>query len=143
MENFQLFGKIKQIHGAIAPITFLLVILSDLYGFLWIIGKIKHLKMTVLVWLHRIVFFGLGALIATGLTMLILNNVFLTNYIFYIKMFFVAVLFWNAFRIGEELKIPAKKTFKETSVEEKKKIFVVGITSFVSWVCALILAGML
>jgi len=143
MENFQIFYQIREIHGTIAPLTFGLVIISDLYGFLWIIGKLKFLKLNVLVWLHRFVFVGLFCLIATGLSMLYFNPEFFTNYLFFIKMFFVVVLFINAFRIGHEMEIPAKKMFKDLTGSEKRKMLVVGATSFISWVLALILAGML
>lgn len=141
MEDLQIFAQIRSIHAPLAGLTFLLVIISDFYGFLWIIGKLKNLKLNVLVWMHKLVFIGLFGLIATGLSMLYFNHEFFTNYIFFIKMFFVLVLFLNAFRIGAEMTIPARKTFKELTKKEKKKMLSVGLTSFVSWVSVLFLAG--
>jgi hypothetical protein len=144
MENFQLFYQIKEVHGMIAGVTFLCVILSDLYGATWILGFQKYLKQSILHWSHRIVMLGLLALILSGGTMVSLNSEeFLTNMAFWAKMFFVLVLFFNAFRIQKELDIPVTKTFSDLDSKTKKHMFIVGATSIVSWVSALFLAGML
>lgn len=144
MDNFQLFYQIKSVHEPLVWLSFLFVIISDLYGSLWVLGRLPKLNLKALVWLHRIVFVGLGALILSGLSMVFLNSEeFLTNYVFWIKMFFVAVLFWNAGRIGDEISIPAKKTFAELDMNQKRKMLMVGATSIISWVSIFILAGML
>jgi hypothetical protein len=144
MQNYELFYLIKSIHGPLAGLTFVLVILSDLYASTWVVGWQKKLNSKILKFLHIVVYVGLGGLILTGLSMVVLNSEeFLTNIYFWIKMFFVAVLFWNAGRIGKEMDLPVGKSFTELSFEQKKHSVVVGITSIISWVSALILAGML
>lgn len=144
MESFELFYQIKSVHGVVAGVTFLLVIVSDLYGGSWVLGWQERLNKMVLNVLHKVVWAGLGFMILSGLSMVFLNSEeFLVNYIFWIKMFFVAVLFWNAGRIGKEIDLPSLKTFKELSPKQKKHMMVVGATSIVSWVSVLILANVL
>jgi hypothetical protein len=144
MESLELFYLIKSVHGPLAGVSFLMVTISDFYGLLWVWGKLSMLNLRVLVWLHRIVFVGLGGLILTGLTMVFLNSAdYLTNLQFWAKMFFVAVLFWNSFRIGKELNIPSQKTFQELTVLEKRNMLIIGGTSIVAWISVFILVGAL
>lgn len=144
MDTIQLFYFIKSIHEPLAGLSFLAVIISDLYGATWVMGWQKNLNRRILEVMHRLVYVGLGGLILTGLSMVALNSEeFLTNITFWAKMFFVAVLFWNAGRIGKEVEMPAHKTFSELTWAQKKHIFIVGGTSIVSWVAVLVLAGML
>lgn len=139
-----MFYQIKEVHGMLAGLTFLLVILSDLYGLSWVLGIQKFLNSKVLNFLHKVVFLSLGILILSGLSMVILQSEeFLLNIVFWAKMFFVTVLFWNAFRIGKEVELPSVKMFTSLSASEKKHMLIVGFTSIVSWVSALVLAQLL
>lgn len=144
MDNFTLFYQIREIHGLLAGFSFLFVIISDLYGSLWTLGKLPKLNLKVLIWLHRIVFAGLGGLILTGLLMFSLNSEeLLKNSVFLVKMVFVTILFWNAWRIGKEIHIPAEKTFSQLNSKEKKHMLIVGATSIISWVSILLLVWVL
>ena len=96
-----------------------------------------------MVYLHKIVFIGLGGLIITGLGLIYLDNSYFQNYIFLAKMFFVTVLFINAFRIGEEISIPATNKFSDLSLKEKEHMIYVGATSIISWVSVFILVSFL
>lgn len=143
MENFQLFEQIKSVHVLLAALTFLSIIISDLYVGLWVIGKKEFLNFRVLTWLHKIVFAGLTGLIITGLGLVYLDQSYFSNPGFLLKMFFVIVLFVNAFRIGKEMHIPAEKKFIDLSYLEKKRLLIVGATSTISWVSVFILVGLL
>lgn len=144
METFEIFAFIRSVHGPLAGLSFLAVIISDLYGGSWVLGWKKYLNGKVLRVIHQVLQIGLGGLILTGLAMVVLSpQDYLLNITFWAKMFFVVVLLWNSFRIGKELEIPAGNMFTELSWSEKKHIFAVGGTSIISWVAALLLANIL
>ncbi len=128
------------LHISVLLFTFYWIIKSDHAGFKWILGKSETLKQTDLDKYHKFVFWGLLAMIATGLLLLAQKPYKIDDFNFKIKMFFVFCLFINAIIIGKLMNIAAEKSFKDISKSQKFKLILSGSVSTFCWLGAFLSA---
>lgn len=121
-----------------------LVLYTDKVGLSWMRGTIETIPAKKLTMLHRLVWTGLGIMIASGVTMFIpLQSYLLTVPAFYIKMGFVLVLVINAFAIGRLMHVATERPFAELSAAERWPLFISGTLSTISWIGAITAATFL
>lgn len=132
------------IHITTATALIGLVVATDLYGLLWVIGRRTTLSRRTLTVLHRLVWTGLTVMIASGGVMfLTYREYLLTVPAFFVKMGFVAALLINAVVIGRHLHLAAERPFAEVSRRERRSLYISGVVSTGSWVGAILAARML
>ncbi len=125
-----------------------IVLYTDHLGLWWMLGKVPTLAAQKLRVLHRFVWIGLMLMLASGFTMFLSYKDFLLyTPIFFVKMFFVAVLVLNAFAIGKFVHVATEKPFGSLSKEERLPLFISGALSTLGWggaiICGLILSSLL
>ena len=129
------------IHIAAVFLSVGVVLLADKEGFAWIRGKKETLDPKRLQLYHTLTWIGLLSLIATGAILAFPGWRFLvTQPLFLLKMFFVALLVINAFVIGHLMHIATERPFRSLSQSEKIKIFASGAVSTISWSGAILAA---
>jgi hypothetical protein len=63
----------------------------------------------------------------------------LSEPVFYVKMFFVVVLVFNAWVIGKVSKVASERSFQQLSKEEKQILITSGALSFIGWIGSIII----
>jgi hypothetical protein len=133
-----------QIHVSAVFVTLGLVVLADIHGLLWVLGKMERLPHSRMVFFHRATWFGLILIISAGFFMFIdQSSYLLTLPAFKLKLFFVACLIINAFVIGAHMMVATTRAFSSLSTREKMPLFISGGVSSISWIGAFIAAGFL
>lgn len=124
-------------HGVIIIFLAAIIIYTDHQGLLYVLGKKERLSSSFLRISHRLIWIGLLAMISTGLLLAIPMWEYLKYELaFFVKMFFVVVLFVNAFSIGQLSQLASRYPYAELSSREKKKLLVAGVLSSTGWVVA-------
>lgn len=132
------FYELGEIHGAIVLLTALVIIYSDHQGFQYFRGHKQTLSPAFVTWSHRLVWTGLGLIIASGVLLVLPAwEYYLTDPAYYIKMSFVAVLIMNGFAIGKLSHKATTTPYAELSASEQKTLLVSGALSFAGWVVAI------
>ncbi|MFT5036754.1 MAG: hypothetical protein ACI9VM_000318 [Candidatus Azotimanducaceae bacterium] len=120
-------------------ITISIVVISDVYGSLWIIGKKEFLSKVLLHKLHISVWIGLIITSLAGFGMFLPYSEFLlTDPAFRIKVLFIAFLVINALVIKSHIHIPTVRSFASLARKERVPLLLRGIVSTTSWIGALI-----
>lgn len=140
------FALLIHIGTIISLVT--VVLYTDHLGLRWVLGHIETISAKKLQTLHRLVWSGLFIMVASGFTMFLSYKDFLLyTPVFFIKVFFVAMLVINAFAIGKFMHVATSKPFAILSREEKLPLFVSGAVSTLGWVgavtCGLILSSLI
>jgi cytochrome bd-type quinol oxidase subunit 2 len=126
-----------QIHITAVFVTLMLVIVSDVHGLLWMLGKTEVLEKKRMTLLHRGVWIGLLCVMAAGFSMFISYPEYLLSLpAFQFKIVFIAMLIINAFFIGKHLRIAHEKTFASLTSKEKALLLVSGAVSTLGWIGA-------
>lgn len=133
-----------QIHVLSVFATLALVVVADVHGLLWVLGKMKTLPPRRMGFFHRATWIGLAIIITTGFFMFLNESSYLLSLPgFKLKMFFVLCLIINAFVIGTHMMIAITRTFSSLTLKEKMPLFISGGVSSISWIGAFILANFL
>lgn len=133
-----------QIHVTAVFITLAIVVIADLHGLLWLMGKVKTLPQKRMVQLHRFTWTGLLTIMTAGIIMFSSYPEYLLSlWAFRFKALFVAALFINAFFIGAHLRVAQEKSFAELSVHEKRRLLFSGAISAICWIGAFLCAQFL
>lgn len=128
---------IVSLHLGALILTALVVLYADHRGMGYVRGTQEMLSPQFITWSHRLVATGLGVLVATGLMLAIPERgYFFTEPVFYLKMGFVLALIINGFWIGRLSSVTTMLPFRALPQETKRKIFVSGAISLVSWIGA-------
>jgi hypothetical protein len=102
---------IQQIHVLTVFVTLAIVVMADIHGLLWILGKRQTLPRKRMGFFHRGAWAGVLVIILTGILMFVNESAELLSLpAFQLKMFFVLCLFVNAFFIGKHLMIATVST---------------------------------
>jgi hypothetical protein len=141
---FILSLPLLQIHITAVFITLAIVVVADIHGLLWVLGKIKTLPKRRMDVLHAAVWIGLAIIITAGALMFSTYSDYLLSLsAFRSKMIFVAVLVINAVFIGKHLHIATQKEFSSIPTQEKKVLIISGLVSTTCWIGAFISAKLL
>jgi len=126
------------IHLILLALTAICVVLADVYGLAWILGKKQLLNEKTVLRLHYAVTIGLTGMIATGILLFWPVREYLTNQSnsFLPKMIFVLALVINSFVIEKHIRVTTTKKFVDVSAKEKRVLFISGAISLVGWVGA-------
>jgi hypothetical protein len=133
-----------QIHVSAVFVTLAVVVIADIHGLLWVLGKMTTLPHKRMEFFHRATWLGLITIISAGFFMFIHQSSYLLSLpAFQLKMFFVLCLAINAFVIGKHLMIATVRPFASLSLKEKTPLLISGAVSTTCWVGAYIAAGLL
>ncbi len=133
-----------QIHLSAVFATLLLVVVADIHGLLWILGKMQTLPHKRMRFFHTAAWIGLSIIILAGIFMFLNESSYmLAKTAFKLKMFFVLCLIVNAFVIGSHLMIATIKPFASLSFKEKLPLLISGAVSTTCWIGAFISAKFL
>jgi hypothetical protein len=121
------------------------VVVADLIGLLWVLGKMQLLPQKVMLYTHRLIWLGLLTSIVTGIFMFVeLKDYLLETPAFYTKIIFVMALVINSFFISKHLKNSfGVGSFSNLDKKDKRSFFISGAVSTVSWIVVFLSAGML
>jgi len=129
------------IHVGVLFLLIPIILFADHEGFSWVRGKKETLNEKVMTVLHRLVWAGLIAMIATGAIMFWpLKDYLLYTPAFYAKMFFVFVLVVNSFFINRFMRVALERPYVSLTQEERRPLFISGAVSTISWVGAVVAA---
>lgn len=126
-----------QIHVTAVFATIAVVVVSDVHGMLWLMGKLPTLPRKRMELLHKAVWAGLVCAIAAGFTMfLFYPDYLLSLWAFRFKVLFIAALLINAFLIGKHMRLAYTQSFASLSAREKRLLFISGAVSTLGWIGA-------
>jgi hypothetical protein len=118
-----------------------LIVFADKQAFAWIRGKKLTLNAVLMRRVHLLMWAGLLLLAGSGLLLFLpMASYLLSQPLFIVKMFFVAILFVNAVLIGRLMEVATLRPFGSLSWVETLPLFVSGAVSTFSWACAIIIA---
>jgi hypothetical protein len=126
-----------QIHLTAVFTTLALVIISDLHGLLWVLGKMETLPKKRMELFHRAVWVGLITVMTAGFSMFIFSPEYLLSLpAFQFKVIFILMLIINAFFIGKHLQVAHDRAFASLTSKEKATLLVSGAVSTLGWIGA-------
>lgn len=133
-----------QIHITAVCVTLALVVVSDLHGLLWLLGKKQTLPRQRMEFFHRAIWTGLVIIMTAGISMFIFSpSYYVSLWAFRFKMLFVLLLVINAFLIGKHLSLAHEQPFSKISATEKRALFLSAAISTVCWIGAYVCAQLL
>lgn len=125
------------IHLSILIVTAAMVFVADHLGFAYMRGSRSVLPRGPILTLHYVVSAGLVGMIATGIALVLpMWEYTLQDPVFYLKMFFVLCLVFNAWVIKNVSTHAIQTPFALLAPNIKHFMMVSGSVSFVSWVGA-------
>lgn len=117
------------------------IFLAEHQAFNWFFGKTSTLNKKTLLKYHHLVLLGLSLMIITGATLFWpMREYLLSNFVFGIKMFFVAVLIVNSFFIGRLMNVAVENSYASLSSRERLPLILSGVVSTLGWLGAFISA---
>ncbi len=135
---------IVPLHIAALIFSVIGIFLADHQAFNWFSGKTPTLDKKILLKYHHTVLLGLSLMIITGATLFWpMREYLLQNFVFGVKMFFVAVLIVNSFFIGRLMNVAVEKPYSMLSRRERLPLMLSGIVSTIGWLGAFISANFL
>ena len=136
-----LHGLILTTHIISTVVTMTIVVATDLYGFLWLIGKKETLSVWIVRRAHQLVWAGLLITMSMGaLLFLPYASYLLTDTAFQIKLLLIGFLIGNALVIGKHIHIATKRPFATLGRREKAHLVLSGLVSTTGWVGAILAA---
>ena len=127
----------EEVHLGVLLITVVAILWADHLGFQYFRGQRLTLPALLVTRLHYAVSLGLVGMVATGAYMAYDRFGYLsTQPVFWLKMFFVAVLVGNALFITGLMRKAFTTSFAALSVRERTTLLVSGAASGLGWVGA-------
>lgn len=116
-----------------------LVVISDLFAGLWVLGKIKILPQTTMQRLHYLIVCGLVVSIGSGaLLFSTVSSYLLEQPAFITKVLLVATLIVNAFLIHRHIPTATNRPFADVSRTERLPLLASGVLSTACWIGVII-----
>lgn len=135
---------VGELHVPVLLATIVIILYSDYQAQLYFRGKKDVLSPTFTFWSHRLIWVGLLGMILTGVVLIAPAwQLYVSDPIFYIKMWFVLVLVINAVVIGKLMLVANKHPFEELAQSLKKTLLISGFLSGFSWVGAIVMGYLL
>jgi cation transport ATPase len=127
--------EMEHVHLIALALTAIVIFFADHEGFQYFRGKKQTLDPNKLKFFHRLVWAGLLTMITTGFFMMLEEaDEVLAEPVFYLKMFFVAVLILNGTLIGSLMHRATTTPFKELGQGERYRLILSGMASTLGWV---------
>jgi uncharacterized membrane protein len=118
-----------------------MIALADKEAFAWMRGTKPMLGRRRMRLYHALMWAGLVALITSGILLFLpMGTYLLSQSLFIIKLFFVAILVVNAILIGRLMHIALTRSYASLTWQEKAPLFTSGAVSVFSWTGALAIA---
>ncbi len=132
------------IHIATFCITIAAVVVADLHGLLWVLGKMPTLPQKRMVLLHHAISFGLLVAIVTGVIMTYpVYEYLLGQPAFIAKMILVGALVVNSFVIASHMQVAFTSRFQDVPRATRLPLYISGFVSASAWAGAFIAAQFL
>ncbi len=138
------YGVVLGAHIVAFFVNISLVIIADIYGLLWVTGKKSVLNSAVMSRLHKLIWFGLGISIISGVMLAWDSWEYLfTLPAFYTKLIFVLALVVNSFFISSHQQIASERAFVSLGSSEKMPLLISGGVSTFCWIGVVVAAQLL
>jgi hypothetical protein len=111
----------------------IVIIIADHDGYRYFRGKKALLEAVKVKRLHQLAWVGLGAMIATGIGLIVKEPEVLTEGSFWVKMFMVGALIVNGLVIGQLSRVSSVTPFASLSAWQKRALFVSAGVSTACW----------
>jgi len=132
------------VHVTAVTLTLIIVVIADVHGLLWLLGKKETLPKARMEFFHKLVWFGLGVTLFAGFMMFkSYPDYLLSLSAFRFKLLFVALLVINAFFIGKHVQLVSQMPFRDVSPAKKKALLMSGAVSTLCWIGAYTMALLL
>jgi len=128
--------EFEALHLLVLALTALVIVGSDVYGLLYVLGKKAVLNAKVINWLHKIVWIGLAGMIATGIGLTLESPWVLEEPMFYVKLIMVLALFINGFVIGFLAKVATTTPFASLTWKQRAPLVLSAAVSLSCWIGA-------
>lgn len=116
-------------------VTVCFIVYSDYIAFQYFRGTRTILNHQHTLRMHYVVLVGLFGMILSGIVLAIPRiDYLLTQLVFYVKMFFVVVLVFNAWVIGKVSKVASERTCSQLTTHERQTLITSGVISFIGWI---------
>jgi len=126
-----------QIHITAVFTTLAFVIISDLHGMWWVLGKTQTLPQKRMRFLHYAVWVGLLITMSAGFCMFITYPSYLLSLpAFQLKLVFIGFLVINALFIGKHMQTACTQPWSTLSSKERKVLLLSGAVSTLGWIGA-------
>ena len=123
------------VHLTTVSVLITTVVVTDLLGLSWLLGKRETLPLRVMQTLHRVVWTGLLIMILSGGTMFLSYREYLLSVpAFYVKIAFILTLVINAFFIGRHLAIASERAYSSLARAERIPLLISGGVSAIAWI---------
>lgn len=130
----------EKVHLAVLALTVIGIVFADHEGFAYMRGKKQILDPKRVKVLHYAVGVGLLLMILTGASMALPGlSYYMSEPVFQLKMFFVAVLIVNSFFISRLMHVATEKPFAALTSRERLPLMVSGAASTIGWVGAAVI----
>ncbi len=144
MFEFLSYDFVLTTHITAFIITIALVIMADISGLFWVLGKKEKLGRYSLMWLHHLIWIGMVVSIITGSFMFWeARDYLLTVSAFYIKMSALILLIVNSFVIHKHLLIATQEVYENISSKTKLTLQLSAVVSVLGWVTVFVAAQFL
>ena len=114
----------------------LVIILADYDGYRYLRGHVATLPMGRIVWLHRLTWVGLMAMIVSGIGLIGEKPSVVTEPAFIVKMFMVTALIINGVAIGTLSRLASSTPFAALTPRERAMLLISGAISISCWLGA-------
>lgn len=132
------------IHVTSVVLTILIVVIADLHGLWWLLGKVENLPKLRMIWFHHLIWLGLvSTIVAGGVMFSYAPEYYLNLTAFRLKILFVLALVINAWLIGKHISLTIESRFIDLTASQKKTLITSGLVSTIGWIGAIILAQFL
>ena len=132
------------VHVTAVLSTLAVVVIADLHGLWWLLGKTNVLPKQRLVLLHNLIWVGLAITITAGAIMFSwAPEYYLSLTAFRLKMLFVLFLLVNAIVIGKHMHWAFSGPFGALNKGQKQALILSGFISTAGWIGAYVCAQFL
>ncbi|MDC1205413.1 hypothetical protein N8083_01035 [Candidatus Pacebacteria bacterium] len=136
-----LFTTILPLHIGAVLVSLGIIFCSDIYGALWVFGKIDTLNRKIIAWFHTIAWAGLIIISITGVLLFLpYSQSLLSEFAFRLKILFLMFITINGLVIGRHMNIASIHSFASLSWRKRILLLVSGTVSITGWIGSYIAA---
>ena len=124
------------IHLLSLALVAIVIIIADYDGYRYLRGHVATLPMSRIVWLHRLTWIGLLAMILSGMGLIGEKPSVVTEPAFIVKMLMVLALVINGVAIGTLSRLASTTPFAMLAARERHRLYLSGFVSVFCWLGA-------
>ncbi len=129
----------EQLHLLALCIAAVGIVLADYIGWQYLRGSVTTVSAVTLRRLHRVVWLGLGLMIATGGALVAEQPEVLTEVSFYVKLLMVAALLFNGVCIGKLMQVATTTPYRALDQQIRRRLMLSGAVSLTCWIGAAVI----